>query len=425
MVSSRQVNISSYHRDAWVEVDLSAIEHNILQVKSWIPGNPNKCRLMAVVKSDAYGHGAASVCNVLTASGAECLGVASVDEGCELRSSGVTAPILILSPSPFWALDKAISANLELTVADRNQLKDIASIARRRNERARIHIKVDTGMHRLGVAPGVMIDLVEEVSANANLRLESLFSHLAKAGDADATNFQNQRFRQVLDQLNAGPVKISAHIASSEATRYFPDTHHDMVRVGLYLYGLEPRGRSSSLLPALSVKARINYINRIAPGEPVGYNWTWTPERETVLASIPIGYADGVDRRLSNKITALLHGKEIKQVGLISMDQMLFDITDVKEAQEGDVLTLIGADGEREKSLSDWAEELDTITYELACRLRARLPRIYTRHRRDEPFARPESESHKQSAWAGSETITHADRQRLTKRQPSVKTGSP
>ncbi|MBX9692415.1 MAG: alanine racemase [Cyanobacteria bacterium] len=412
MVSSRQVNISSYHRDAWVEVDLSALEHNVAHVKSWISEKPNSCRFMAVVKSDAYGHGAASISNVLLASGAEWLGVASVDEGCELRASGIIAPVLILSPSPFWALDKAISENLDLTVADRGQLKDIASIARRRKVKARIHIKVDTGMHRLGVAPGVTPDLVEEIGNNPNLSLKSVFSHLAKAGDADATNFQNQRFQQMLDSLK-GDSQLFAHIASSEATRLFPETHHDMVRVGLYLYGLEPRCQSSMLLPALSVKARINYINRIAPGEPVGYNWTWTPERDTVLASIPIGYADGVDRRLSNKITALLHGKEINQVGLISMDQMLFDITDVKEAQEGDVVTLIGVDGEGERSLSGWAEELDTITYELACRLRARLPRIYTRHRREHSTLRLEGRAN------------DAVRQRLARRQPSLKTGTP
>ncbi len=171
------------------------------------------------------------------------------------------------------------------------------------------------------------------------------------------------------------------HLASGDAARRFPETHYDMVRAGLILYGLEALEASKLVSPAMSVRARINHLSEIEAGESVGYGWTWTAKRRTRLASIPIGYADGVDRRLSNRLTALLLGKPIAQVGRISMDQMLFDITDVPEAQETDVITLIGADGEQKIELATWATMLDTITYELACRMRVRLPRIYTRHR--------------------------------------------
>jgi alanine racemase len=355
MVFSRQVTISSFHRDAWVEIDLSAIEHNVSVIRSWLAVNPKPARLMAVVKSDAYGHGAPQVADMLSISGAEYLGVASVDEGCQLRSAAIKAPILILSPTPFWAIDNALEDGLELTIAAAKQARDIDKIAGKRGQTARIHLKVDSGMHRLGVPPESALDLVEQISKLANLELVSVFSHLSRAGDQATTTAQRLQFEDVLARLNSrkgvsqtgGIEKIAeppffAHLASSEAARKFPETHFDMVRVGLFLYGLEGVGISDVLAPAMSVKARINHVNIVKEGDSVGYNLTWEARRESRLACVPIGYADGVDRRLSNRMEGLLHGRKIKQVGLISMDQMLFDITDVPSAQDGDVITLIG-----------------------------------------------------------------------------------
>lgn len=396
---SRQVTISSFHRDAWVEIDLSAVEHNVSVIRSWLAVNPKPARLMAVVKSDAYGHGAPQVADMLSNSGAEYLGVASVDEGCQLRSASVKTPILILSPTPFWAIDNALEDGLELTIAAVKQARDIDKIARKRGQKARIHLKIDSGMHRLGISPQAAPELVEEILKLPNLELVSVFSHLSRAGDQATTSAQLREYETALERLkyNRGGGGFFAHLASSEAARKFPETHFDMVRVGLYLYGLEGTGSSDVLVPAMSVKGRINHVNIVKEGDRVGYNLTWEARRESRLACIPIGYADGVDRRLSNRMEGLLLGRKIKQVGLISMDQMLFDITDVPEAQDGDVITLIGKDeiptersakggGARSAStevslnLANWAEMLDTITYELACRLRARLPRIYTRH---------------------------------------------
>lgn len=398
MVFSRQVSVSSYHRDAWVEVDLSAVEHNVSVIRSWLAANPKPARLMAVVKSDAYGHGAPQVADMLSNSGAEYLGVASVDEGCQIRSASVKTPILILSPTPFWAIDNALEDGLELTIAALKQARDIDKIARKRGQKARIHLKIDSGMHRLGISPHAAPELVEQISKLPNVELVSVFSHLARASDQATTSAQLREYETALDQLNYSRdgKGFFAHLASSEAARKFPETHFDMVRVGLYLYGLEGTGSSDVLVPAMSVKGRINHINIVKEGDSVGYNLTWEARRESRLACIPIGYADGVDRRLSNRMEGLLLGRKIKQAGLISMDQMLFDITDVPEAQDGDVITLIGKDeipaernskagsknsaGEVSLNLANWAEMLDTITYELACRLRARLPRIYTRH---------------------------------------------
>ncbi len=389
MVSSRQVTISSFHRDAWVEIDLSAIEHNVAIIRSWLNTKEKPAKLMAVVKSDGYGHGAPQIADLLSASGADFLGVASLDEGCQLRSASIKAPVLILSPTPFWAIDNALEDKLDLTFASLSQGKDINKIAARRGVQARVHLKVDSGMHRLGVAPETVPSILEEVSRLSNVKLVSVFSHLACAGDQETTLRQLAVFEDVLRKIRAKEQKLMSHIASSEAARLFSETHLDMVRVGIYLYGLEGREVSTTLVPAMSVKARINHINMVKEGDAVGYNLTWQAPKDSRLACVPIGYADGVDRRLSNRIEGILLGNRVNQVGLISMDQMLFDITNVPEAQDGDVITLIGkeeavskldAGGGSELHLASWAAMLDTITYELACRLRARLPRIYTRH---------------------------------------------
>jgi len=417
MVTSRQPTVSSTRRDAWVEVDLGAIEHNVKVALSWLQqpaaagetttaaaaGEETRSpaadvdgatpRLMAVVKSDAYGHGALGVAEVLIGSGAQWLAVASIDEGCQLRSASSTVPILILSPVPQWAIQTGLDHNLDFTVTNESHLHDIEAIAKRRHGRARVHLKVDTGMHRLGVPPEKVDLILGKVMESKHLQLISVFSHLAKADESEATNYQNEQFALVVKLVQERQPKLIAagavnaceplifHLDSGDAARRFPSTHYDMVRVGLLLYGLEPDTVSRDVVPAMSVRARVNQINEIAAGESVGYGWTWTAKRPTRLACVPIGYADGVDRRLSNRLTGLMMGQLINQVGRISMDQMLFDVTDVPGASEGDVITLIGTEGDQQLHLASWAVMLDTITYELACRMRVRLPRIYTRHR--------------------------------------------
>jgi len=401
---------TSVRRDAWVEVSLTALEHNLKLVKTWLKkdranealsqNNDNDQtvkvtkekapRVMAVVKSDAYGHGAPSVAELFEAAGADYLGVASIDEGTQLRASGIKAPVLILSPTPSWALDTALDNKLDISVSSLKELSDVDSRAQKQNCQARVHLKVDTGMHRLGISPRDVASALDQISTARALKLVSVFSHLACANDLSAVQKQDSVFREVVNLASKEP-DIFFHLASSEAARCFDFTHYDMVRIGLYLYGLEPNTISPDLQPALSVRARINHIGEVPTGESAGYGWTWTAQRDSRLAMIPIGYADGVDRGLSNRMQAIFTGtgQIVEQVGRISMDQMLFDITDVPGAQEGDVLTLIGDKGDRPIAgknqtsiyLSQWAQGLDTITYELACRLRARLPRVYTRSR--------------------------------------------
>ena len=399
MVTSRQLTFSSTRRDAWVEVDLAAIEHNVGVVTSWLGRSTSTdpaqsiraTQLMAVVKSDAYGHGAAGVTEVLVGAGAQWLAVASIDEGCQLRGIDSKVPILLLSPVPVWAIQTAMENNLDLSTTSLSQIHEIAAEAARKSTTIKIHLKFDTGMHRLGMTPALVSQALDAIEQSQHLRLISVFSHLAKAEDSEATSYQNAQFEQIIATVKEREPRMRAkgilakneavlfHLASSDAARRFPFSRHDLVRVGLLLYGLEPDTPSEIVIPSMSVRARINQTQIIEPGESVGYGWTWTAERTTRVACVPVGYADGVDRRLSNKMAGLLMGEQIRQVGRISMDQMLFDITDVPQARDGDVITLIGTDSGKTIHLASWARMLDTITYELACRMRVRLPRIYTR----------------------------------------------
>lgn len=381
MLAFRQPAVTSIRRDAWVEVDLNAIESNLQIIRSWL--DP-ATKLMAVVKSDAYGHGAAMIAELCVAAGCHWIGVASVDEGRQLRLAGITCPILLLSPCPLWAVESALDSRLTLSISGLRQLLDLQSFCLRTGKQAFVHLKIDTGMHRLGLRPGD-IESVVPAFVNSPLHLAGVFSHLARAEDCEFTKKQAGLFATVLGQLRFFGLEPGiVHLASGDAASRFPDIHYDMVRVGLALYGLEPRSVSEKLFPAMSVRARINHIQELAAHEMLGYNLTWQAERPSRIASIPIGYADGVDRGLSNRMRGLLLGHSVPQVGLISMDQMLFDITDVPEAQDGDVITLIGRDFYHETKgevlhLAEWAQTLDTITYELACRLKVRMPRIYTR----------------------------------------------
>jgi len=409
MVTWPDTSIETALRDAWVEIDRDAISDNLTTIRSWLAANQGASAgmssltqtplIMGVVKGDAYGHGALEVARLLLDHDISYLAVATVDEGISLRN-GLTShpPILVLGPIPPSALPKAIASDLELTVTDINSLGPISQVAVRQDRMVRVHLKVDTGMHRLGCHPADAKYLVQQIRGLKNLTLAGVYSHLAKAGEYAAVLKQQEQFEKTLETIRYTEVAASAasismptltksekflvHLASSVATRLFASTHYDMVRIGLYLYGLEPCTASADLRPAMSVRARINQLKEIPSGDSVGYGFTWTASRPTRLANLPIGYADGVERALSNRIAGICLGRLVPQVGTISMDQMLFDVTDVPEAKEGEIITLIGSDGEHELFLADWAQILNTITYELASRMQLRLPRLFSGQRK-------------------------------------------
>ncbi|MBP7860454.1 alanine racemase [bacterium] len=377
MLTEKQTNLSlDLRRDAWLEIDLDAVRHNLNLVKSW-----TKSPIMGVVKGDAYGHGAVEFSRLLLTLDINWLGVASAAEALDLRDSlcepgEKKARILILSPAPESSIAQLIERDIDLTVTSKEQIEQISSIAQKINTRARIHLKMDSGMHRLGARLedlSLLLDLVKTKS----VKLISIYSHLAKSGDLATTKFQHENFVSCLNFVkNKIPPDVFVHLANSEATRNFSFSNLDMVRIGLYLYGLEARTKSSDLRPAMALKARITHLTEIKAMEGAGYDWTFVASKDGRLASIPVGYADGVPRRLSNKIIGYVHGKPVKQAGTISMDQMLFDVSDVPEVKTGDIITLLDANID-ELNLAHWAELDQTITYELACALALRLPRIY------------------------------------------------
>lgn len=371
-------------RDAWVEVDLSAIEHNVRTLLRMLGDSRD---LMAVVKADAYGHGVTMLIPALEALGVSMLGVASLDEAMAARRTGTKLPILILGPTPDWALRTAIQHGFRLTVFDPHHLSGIRQciqqlgLTERHELPLRVHVKVDTGMHRIGVpwqeAPafyGACRSLAGVL--DGGLEIEGIFTHLA-CGEADTpSRQQEQRFAEVLAQLGELPrwvhVENSARLMSNQALELLPQLN--LARAGLALYGYP----APPFKPAMGLKARLTHIHTAQPGEGISYGHTHhIGEQARRLATVPLGYADGVARGLSNNIQAKLHEVLVPQVGIITMDQMMFDITEVPDAVHiGDTLTLLDGDL---LTLSRWAEVTGTIEYEPMCALRVRLPRVYIR----------------------------------------------
>lgn len=365
------------HR-AWVEVDLAAIRNNVQAIRRLLAPST---QLMSVVKADGYGHGAVAVARTALSAGASWLAVATVDEGIHLRRAGIEAPILLFGPAiSKEEVEAVVEHRLQPTVCSLDQ-------ARRFSEAGlgtiRIHLKVDTGMSRLGVAWQEGQDLVSALRALPNVTVASVYSHLATADAPDSGTAAEQRRRlsHLLDVLDAQGARPSlVHLANSAATLAIPQTHFDLVRIGLAQYGIYPASHLRPIVPlqpALSVKARIVFIKTVPAGAGVSYGHTFQAVRPTRLATVAIGYGDGVSRALSNRIELLLRGRRVRQVGTITMDQCLIDVTEVPEASEGDTTTLLGQDGAEHVQAGDWAERLGTIPYEILTALSARLPRIF------------------------------------------------
>jgi alanine racemase len=362
MRSHRQATTQT-RRDAWVEVNLDALEQNTRRVRQTLHPSTG---LMAVLKADAYGHGARMILPTLEAAGVTMVGVAAMDEAIDLRQAGVTLPILVLGPTPDWAVQAAIRHNITLTVFAPHHLDAIAVLG----TPVSVHIKVDTGMHRIGVPWQQAAAFITHCQQAPWLRVDGVFTHLACGDNAAVTQQQQARWNAVLSELPVLPRWV--HLANSAGTLHFTDTHYTMVRLGIGLFGYGPL---SGLRPALGLKGRLTHVQTLPAGEGVSYNHTYTTPRETVLGTIPIGYADGVPRPLSGHIVGCLRGVTVPQVGTITMDQLMLDISAVPDAQPGEVVTLL----ERNQPLTPWAQVLNTIEYELMCGLRVRLPKIYVR----------------------------------------------
>jgi len=369
---------------AWVEVNLAAIAHNVQQIRSRLS---KRTTLMAVVKADAYGHGATTVAETVLQAGASWLGVATIPEGIELREAGIEAPILILGATHTPEQIRTIAHwNLQPTLCTPKQAMVFAEVMAERSHRfpLPVHLKLDTGMSRLGTPWQQGAGLARLVQGLPNLQIASVYSHLATADSPDPSIMrqQQQRFETAIAQINAvGIHPPRLHLANSAATLTDASLHYDLVRVGLAIYGLYPAAHLRSTLnlkPALQVKARVTQVKTIPAGTGVSYGHQFVADRELRIAAVGIGYADGVPRNLSNTMTALVKGKQVPQIGAITMDQLMLDVSVVPDLQEGDVVTILGQDAQQQISADDWAATLGTISWEILCGFKHRLPRLAT-----------------------------------------------
>ncbi|MBR1424732.1 alanine racemase [bacterium] len=374
MKNVRQTNIN-IHRDAWVEVNISNLEHNIKEIKKNIPQN---VKLLGVVKADAYGHGSVMLAPTILASGVDMLGVASIDEGVDLRNAKINCEILVLGAVPVWAVESAVKNNLSISIFSQEHVKACKETFERTGIRPKVHIKLDTGMNRIGVRADEAIEFIKFVQRCDFIDLKGIFTHLAAAEELDKTQIQFEKWNSVINGINTDGLLL--HILNTAGSICYDMPNSNMRRIGISLYGLYPdfppevEFHKPNLKQLISLKGRIVNIHTAKKGEGVSYCHTYTTKENRIIATIPIGYADGVPRLLSNKISGVLNGLEVPQVGNITMDQMMFDITGVK-ANVGDVITLL----DENKSIDEWAKILNTINYELTCRLKVRLPRVYTR----------------------------------------------
>ncbi len=377
MKRSRQSYIN-VHRDAWVEINLEHLAQNVKKIKALVKEG---AKLLAVVKADAYGHGAVMCAPTMLAYGVDVLGVASIDEGLDLRDSNINCDILVLGAVPVWAFESAVENDITISIFSQEHVLACKQAFERTGKKIKAYIKIDTGMNRIGVDKKEAVEFIKRVQQSDFIDLNGIFSHLACAEDEEETKKQFGEFEKITSQIDTK--NITLHILNTAGIMSYPDKQFDMVRAGIGLYGLMPDlssyaaeqlGSLVGLKQIISLKGRITRIHTLPKGEGISYGHTFVAEKDTKVATVPIGYADGVPRALSNKIFGTINGKKIKQIGNITMDQMMFDISDI-EAQEGDVINLLNED----LSIDEWAKIVGTINYELTCRLKVRLPRVYTR----------------------------------------------
>lgn len=374
MKNTRQTNVNNI-RDAWVEVNVSNLEHNIKEIKKNIP---HGMKLLGVVKADAYGHGSIMLAPTILASGIDMLGVATIDEGLDLRQAKINAPILILGTVPVWAIESAVVNNLTIPVYTKEHLNACKKSYERTGIRPKVQVKIDTGMNRIGIRTEDAVEFIKTVQKSGFVELKGIFTHLAAAEEVDKAKEQFERWDSVISQIDTKGLLL--HILNSAGSVCYDEKYSNMCRVGISLYGLHPdypqgvEFEKPDLKQLISLKGRIVNIHTVKKGEGVSYCHTYQADSDRTIATVPLGYADGIPRLLSNKITGSINGIEVPQVGNITMDQMMFDITGV-DAKMGDVVTLL----DENKSIDDWAKIVGTINYELTCRLKVRLLRVYTR----------------------------------------------
>lgn len=365
-------------RPVWAEVDLGAITHNLSAIKSLLKPETKLC---AVVKANAYGHGTLPVAMTAIHNGADWLAVAIWEEAAEIRRAGYTGPILVLGPSAAEDAPFVVANDLSQTICSLDQARQLSAAAKNCGRTAKIHIKIDTGMSRIGVSPEQFKGLALAVAELPSLEVEGIFTHFATA---DAVN-KTLSYRQFdLFEACIGSLEMDAflkrpiiHCCNSAATFSLPEAHLDMVRIGIAMYGIWPSPHVESsirLRPAFSMKCGIRQIKTLPSGTPVSYGATYLTQGEQIVATLPVGYADGIPRGLTNKGSVLVNGKIAPMIGTICMDQCMVDVTAVARVQSGGEVTLFG---DARLPVETVARQVDTIPNEILTRIGERVPRRY------------------------------------------------
>lgn len=371
---------SEITRSLWAEIDLSAIKHNIKQAREAVGKTVD---IMAVVKANGYGHGAAQVGAAAIEAGASCLGVAIPEEGAALRAAGITRPIHVLAEASHTATRVVVENDLTATICSMRAAKELSELARQQGKTIKAHVKVDTGMNRIGLSPEATADFLREAKKLLGVEVTGIFTHFAEADvpASDYTDFQLAQFSNLLEELQKeGICPEIRHAANSAAVYLHPASHYDMVRVGISMYGLHPseatRGKID-LKPALSLKARLSFVKGVGCGCGVSYGRTYRAAQDTRIGTVPGGYGDGYTRLLSNKSEVLISGRRYPAVGNICMDQFMVDLGVDSRARVEDEVVLIGRQGNEEITVDELASILGTINYEIVCMINERVPRVY------------------------------------------------
>ena len=371
----------AHHRATRAEIDLRAFRHNLQNLRNYLAP---QTQIMAVVKADAYGHGAVPCARIAVASGADYLGAGVIEEGIELRKSGINTPILILGSIFANEVEDLVYYDLATILCNLPLAQALSKEGRKQNKIVSVHIKLDTGMNRLGVSPKYSTTLLDQIHNLPNLKIEGISTHFSSADNEDIsiTQVQIEKFRTTLAKLKNLPI---VHCANTSALFRIPESHFNMVRPGLILYGSLPSPSLNKVLsqkgnhfqPVMQWKSQIILIKPIAKGQPISYSGSFITRQNSLVATLPIGYADGLHRSLSNKIDVLIRGKRAPQIGNICMDMTLIDVTKIQGVEEGDEVVLFGEQEGQVIQVEEMAIKGETIPYEILCNVGKRVPRIY------------------------------------------------
>ena len=387
----------AHHRATFAEINLKAFKHNLQNLRAITEpstGLGPATGIMAVIKADAYGHGAIPCAKAAIDIGVEYLGAGIIEEGIELRENNITEPILILGSIFPDEVADLVRHNFATILCTPHLAQALAKEAEKQGKTVNVHIKVDTGMNRLGVLPENLLPLIKTINNLPTLKLEALSTHFSSADDKDRsiTTQQIELFQKTLSELQKAGVTMPplTHLANTSALFRFPESRSKMVRPGLILYGALPSPILNSVVeeicqkenlqnfqPVMQWKSKIILLKSVQKGQPLSYSRKYFTPRDSVIATLPIGYADGLHRNLSNNMEVLIRGKRVPQVGTICMDMILIDVTEVPDVQMGDEVVIFGKQGEEEITVEELAKRSNTIPYEILCNVGKRVPRVY------------------------------------------------